>query len=219
MVIILRIIYISWEKVIELCYKLANKIANSGYEPDAIVVVLRGGVLPALILSDYLGVEEFYAIRAKHWGIGDEVYKEPAILWVGGDLSNKRLLIVDEVVDTGKTLKRIVDEIKNRYRPIEIKTAVLHVKPTTTYLPDFYAEKINEWTWIFYPWSLIETLYTLSIKDTESSNPQEILNKVFTLTKELGIKVKDISLLENGIKNYLKKYLHKEKRSISRYKT
>ncbi|RLG82866.1 MAG: phosphoribosyltransferase, partial [Thermoprotei archaeon] len=100
-----EVVYVSWDEAVELCYKLAMEIASSGFRPDAIVAVLRGGVVPALIVSDVLGVDRFYAVRARHWGIAEEVYETPLVEQLPqGKLEGARVLVVDEVADTGKTL-------------------------------------------------------------------------------------------------------------------
>ncbi len=193
----MKIKRISWREAVELCYKLASRIAESDYRPDAVVVVLRGGLLPALIISDYLGIEDFYAIRVRHWGIGGEVYREPVIEWVSGDFIDKKLLIVDEVVDTGKTLHRVVEELYHRGAAV-VKTAVLHVKPTTIYVPDYYVEKLDEWIWIFYPWSLIETLYNLA-----TSRGNNVWDGVEEVIEEIGLRDIPVKYIRRGIMNYL----------------
>ncbi|HDJ83509.1 MAG TPA: phosphoribosyltransferase, partial [Desulfurococcaceae archaeon] len=194
----MEIEYISWSKAIALCYKLAEKILDSGYIPDVIVAVLRGGVVPALIISDYLGIEEFYAIRAKHWGIGSRKLDKPAITQIPKDLRSRRVLVVDEVVDTGLTLKNIVDILKNQ-DPLDIRTAVLHVKSTTQYLPDYYVEFIKKWKWIFYPWSVVETLYSLVQRDTSTNTKDEIFGKVKELIELLGVEEPGIDTILKGI--------------------
>lgn len=193
--------YISWSKAITLCYKLAEKILDSKYIPDVIIAVLRGGVVPALIISDYLGVEEFYTIRAKHWGIGFRKLDKPVITQIPRGLKSKKVLVVDEVVDTGLTLKNIVGILKNQ-NPRDIRTAVLHVKSTTQYLPDYYVEFIEKWKWIFYPWSVIETLYSLAQRDI--STKDEVFARVRELIELLGVEEPKINMILKGIHLYIK---------------
>ncbi len=107
-------------------------------------------------------MREFYAVRAKHWGIGEEAYPEPIIEQLPqGVVSGRRLLVVDEVADTGKTLAAVVRELE-RAGAAEVRSAVLHVKPSTEFMPDYYVVRLREWAWIFYPWSLVETVFSLA---------------------------------------------------------
>ncbi|RLC35822.1 phosphoribosyltransferase [candidate division Kazan bacterium] len=184
--------YVSWSKAVTLCYRLAEKILDSGYEPDTIVAVLRGGVVPALIISDYLGVEEFYAVRAVHWGIGSRKLSKPVIKQLPKGLRNRKLLIVDEVVDTGLTLQAIVDELVKQ-KPLEVKTAVLHVKPTAKYIPDYYAVKLSEWKWVFYPWSIMETLSSLKPRyGNWKKSIMDVMNKLEVQKLDVDVIVKSL---------------------------
>jgi len=201
-----EVLYISWKDVIELCYKLAKDIAQSDFEPDSIVAVLRGGVVPALLLSDILGIEEFYAIRVKHWGIAEEVYVTPIVDQLPQrKLQGVKVLIVDEVADTGKTLTKAVDELK-KLGASEVKTAVLHLKSSSTLIPDYYAVKLEKWVWIFYPWSLAETLFALAYRELGSSaNVNDIIKEIERLVDFLDIEFYRRDVVETALKYYIKK--------------
>jgi hypoxanthine phosphoribosyltransferase len=201
-----EVLYISWKDVIELCYKLAKDIAQSDFEPDSIVAVLRGGVVPALLLSDILGIEEFYAIRVKHWGIAEEVYVTPIVDQLPQrKLQGVKVLIVDEVADTGKTLTKAVDELK-KLGASEVKTAVLHLKSSSTLIPDYYAVKLEKWVWIFYPWSLAETLFALAYRELgPSTNVNDIIKEIERLVDFLDIEFYRRDVVETALKYYIKK--------------
>lgn len=200
-----EVVYVSWREVVDLCYKLAEDIINSGFEPDVIVAVLRGGVVPALLLSDILGVNEFYAIRIKHWGIAEEVCTVPIVEQLPQKkLQGVKVLIVDEVADTGKTLIKAVEEIK-KLNTLEVKTAVLHLKPSSVLVPDYYVLKLNKWVWIFYPWSLVETLFALAYKELgESADKAKILGKIEELVKALDIEYYRRDIIESAMRFYMK---------------
>lgn len=198
-----EVVYVSWDEAVELCYRLAMKIASSGFRPDAIVAVLRGGVVPALIVSDVLGVDRFYAVRARHWGIAEEVYETPLVEQLPqGKLEGARVLVVDEVADTGKTLRQVVEEVE-KLGPAEVRSAVLHLKPSSVYTPDYYVEKLGRWVWIFYPWSLVETLYALAHRELgPGATREQIVRKVEELAAKLGVKGYRRDVLEIGIRFY-----------------
>ncbi|MEM1526131.1 MAG: phosphoribosyltransferase [Ignisphaera sp.] len=201
-----EVLYVSWRDVIDLCYKLAKGIAESSFEPDVIVAVLRGGVVPALLLSDILGVEEFYAIRVKHWGIAEEVYITPVVEQLPqGKLQGSRVLIVDEVADTGKTLIKAIEEVK-KLGAVDVKTAVLHLKSSSSLVPDYYAAKLEKWVWIFYPWSLAETLFALAYKELgTAAGIDDVLKEIEELVKNLEIEHYRRDIIEAALRFYIRK--------------
>lgn len=193
-----EVLYISWSEAIDLCYELAKNIIASGFKPDVIVAVLRGGAVPALILSDVMGIDEFYGIRIKHWGIAKEVYVNPVVDQVPqGRLEGRKVLVVDEVADSGKSLIKAVNEL-NALKPALVKTAVLHVKPSSIIQPDYYARKLDRWVWVFYPWSLIETLTSLALKElgAEPMNHKELLEHAIRVGERLGIERQRLTALK-----------------------
>ena len=187
-----------------MCYELATKILNSNEEFDSIITISRGGLIPARIVSDVLGIDDFYTIRSKYWGIYGRKYEEPRVyIHDVIDVNKKKVLIIDEVVDTGDTMSKIVD-IVYKLGAKEVKVGVLHYKTRSRYIPDYYVEKIEKWVWIFYPWSMAETLYSLTIKE----NPGNILEHVSRIIKELGVEVNYMGHknLMKSINNYKNKY-------------
>ncbi|MCS7099670.1 MAG: phosphoribosyltransferase, partial [Sulfolobales archaeon] len=168
-----EVVYVTWRKAIQLCYGLARRIDSSGYRPDVVVSIMRGGVVPALIISDVLNVDSFYAVRVKHWGIAEELHPTPLIEQLPqGRVEGKRVILVDEIADTGKTLEIATRELL-KLSPREVRTAVLHLKPTSVVVPDYYIEKLEKWVWIFYPWSLAETLIALSARELKGREASE----------------------------------------------
>lgn len=184
-----EVIYLSWSEVIGHCYELALSIARSGFRPDVIIAVLRGGVVPALVISDVLNVSEFYAVRAKHWGIAEEVYEKPLLEQLPPDaVRNRKVLVVDEVADTGKTLAEVVRALKSM-GVLEVRTAVIHLKSSSIYVPDYYVERLERWVWIFYPWSLVETLYAFAVRElgSEARDLKKLLDKVEEIAERLSV--------------------------------
>jgi len=198
-----EVVYVSWREALELCYKLAQKILESGVEFDAIVNISRGGVVPARIVSDVLGVDEFYTIRSKYWGVLGQLYSEPQVSFHEKiDVAGKRVLVVDEVVDTGSTLARVVDLVE-RLGAHTVKTAVLHYKARSRLVPDYYVVKLEKWAWILYPWSLAETLYGLAVK-AGGGNPVE---KALEIARALEIRDVDEELLKKSLVKYWEKHV------------
>lgn len=176
----MKVVFIPWSKALEYCYRLASMILDDNLEVDAVVAISRGGLVPARIISDVLGINELIVIRSKFWGTGVHVRKEPEIT-VYDEMSFKdlKILVVDEVTDTGATMSKITEFIRS-HGASSIKTAVLHFKSTSKFKPDYYVEKLDEWVWILYPWSLGETLYALAKKKNGDivKNAMEILKEL-----------------------------------------
>ena len=71
------------------------------------------------------------------------------------DVRGLRVLLVDDVEDSGYTLQFALEHI-NSFNPAGIKIAVLHHKHISSVVPDFYAQKVISWRWLTYPWAIIE---------------------------------------------------------------
>jgi hypoxanthine phosphoribosyltransferase len=154
-----KVRFISWAEGIALSETLARRIQDSGFKPDVIVAVSRGGLVPARILSDVLEVDDVVTVGVKYWGLAQRRAERP-VLYHGvepGVIRDRKALVVDEVADTGHTLM-LTRSLLDLIGAAEVKTAVVHLKTTSKYTPDYYAEKIEEWVWISYPWSRYEDL-------------------------------------------------------------
>ncbi len=148
---------VSWDEVHRLAKFLALKIKNSGFKPDLVIGIARGGLVPARIVCDFLLQKNLTAIKVEHWGIAAAPGKAEIKFPLPIDISGKKILIVDDVVDTGDTYSVTMDYIKGK-NPSEVKSAVLHYKTRSTFIPDYWAEKQDEWKWIIYPWAVYEDL-------------------------------------------------------------
>ena len=196
----MEVIYVPWSKAIEYCYKLASILLDARENPDTIIAISRGGLIPARIVSDVLGVDDLVVLRSRFWGIGGRIAEEPEIsVHEKINLSNKRVLIVDEVVDTGATMSKIV-RIAGSLGASEIKTAVLHYKSTSTFTPDYYVEKLEKWVWIYYPWSFSETLFGLA-----KLRGEDVSEAAFTILRDLN--ASEIYMDPLRIKASLSRYL------------
>jgi hypoxanthine phosphoribosyltransferase len=157
----LRCEYMSWSRFNALSARLAGLIRRSGLKPEMLVAVGRGGYLPARLLSDFLDIMDLATFRIEHYhGSHKEalaLVRHPLSL----DLTGKRVLLVDDVSDSGDTFEVALDHVAQHGPPAELRTAVLDHKITSSYVPDYYARTIHTWRWITYPWALVEDLKVL----------------------------------------------------------
>lgn len=178
---------ISWNTVYILAERLSLKILDSGFRPDVIVAIARGGYVPARILCDFLDIYHLTSIRVVHYGGGAHKNPEAKVTdSICTDIAGKRVLIVDDVSDTGDTYEAAIPHLE-KFQPAEIRTAVLLHKTTATYQPDYIARKVVKWRWMIYPWAVIEDL-TGFIREMEP-RPQTAEQIGLRLADDYGIRL------------------------------
>lgn len=150
---------VSWNEAYRLARTLAHKITESGYKPDIVIGIARGGLVPARMVCDFLLLDDLASIRTEHWGIASkhETARIKFSLPKEADISGENVLIVDDVADTGDSFSVILDYLKQK-NPMEIRNAVLHYKTSSTIVPDYWGKELEEWNWIIYPWAFYEDL-------------------------------------------------------------
>ena len=146
----------SWNQIYSLLLNLARAIRRSGFEPDVIVGVSRGGWLPARIISDLLENPNLTNIATKFYVGVSETKGEPAITQsVSIPVKKKKVLVVDDVADTGESLKLVNSHLKKQGAS-EIKIATIYYKPWSNMIPDYYEKETR--CWIVFPWERKETV-------------------------------------------------------------
>jgi len=150
---------LSWKEFYEKALALALTITNKEYKPDVIVAVARGGWVLGRILSDVLGVRETASITIQYYrGVNDRDEAPRISQTATGTLCGKRVLLVDDVADTGTTLDLALRELRKADTD-DVRTATLFVKEWTRNLPDYYLEVVKEW--VVFPYEYAEVLSEL----------------------------------------------------------
>jgi hypothetical protein len=146
----------TWEKIYELVLNLANQIRKSGFKPDVIVGISRGGWPPARIMSDLLENPELANVKAEFYLGMAKTKSEPVITQpVSVSVKGKRVLVVDDVADTGKSLRLVRSHLKEQ-GATEVKIATIYYKPWSIVTPDWYERETSRW--IVFPWERKETV-------------------------------------------------------------
>lgn len=160
---------VSWSHYEVNILALALKLIHSDFIPDYIIAIARGGVPVGSGLSEALQrplgmiVVSSYLFGKKTPG---QIYKADDLSMLTEELSGN-VLVVDELVETGTTLKMMLEDLKNRFPKIEtIKGAVIFEKPTTKIKPEYRVETIDSNKWIVFPNEQGERLRSIS-KDPE----------------------------------------------------
>jgi hypoxanthine phosphoribosyltransferase len=167
---------ISWDEAYRLSQNLAKMIKSSGFRPDLVVAIGRGGYVPARIVCDILLHSLLTSIKIEHWDIAACKRPEALVRFpLAVDASGQKILIVDDVTDTGDTLRAAIDYVRS-LGACEIKTAVMQHKTTSTIQPDFFADLVAEWRWIIYPWAAYEDLlgFTQRVLSSEPASVEQI---------------------------------------------
>lgn len=152
---------VSWDAVHDLARKLARQIAESGYRPDIIVAIGRGGWVPGRILSDFIGQMDLTSFKIEHYRSARRIKVAQVRYPLAADVRGRRVLLVDDVADSGETFAVALAHLKRRGAPAELRTAVLHYKTVSAFVPDYYAQKVIKWRWIIYPWAIAEDVGSL----------------------------------------------------------
>jgi hypoxanthine phosphoribosyltransferase len=151
----LRFLHLSWDNVQGLVEVVAGKIEASGFHPDVIIAISRGGFDPARILCDQLSIRRLASVQVEAY---DGMVKRPepvVVLPVNADLRGKKVLVVDDVSDSGASILKAKEHAREK-EASDVRVATVHIKPWSKFIPDYYAESVDKW--VVYPWELKECL-------------------------------------------------------------
>ncbi len=133
--------------------ELALDILRSGFEPEVVVAIARGGLLLAGSIAYALGIKSCGAVNAEFYtGVGTRL-PEPVMmppLLDQASIDGKRVLLVDDVSDSGRTLAMVVQLLEAG--GADLRTVVLYTKPGTVYEPTYTWKRTDKW--INFPWSV-----------------------------------------------------------------
>lgn len=140
---------------------IAQQVVDSGYEPDLVLAIARGGLGLAMGLGYALDVKNLSAVNVEFYTGVDQRLDVPIMLPptpAAVDLSGLKVLITDDVADSGRTLE-IVQEFCAGH-VLEARTAVVYEKPWSVVKPDYVFRRTDKW--INFPWSTEPPLVTRS---------------------------------------------------------
>jgi hypoxanthine phosphoribosyltransferase len=154
-------LYVSWDEYHMLIERLALKVANSGWAFDQILCLARGGMRPGDVLSRVfdkpLAIMSTSSYRADSGTIQGRLDMAKYITMPKGDLGG-RVLLVDDLADSGVTLRAVVDRLRATPSISELRSAVIWVKGASSYSPDYFVETLPTSPWIHQPFEEYDAL-------------------------------------------------------------
>jgi hypoxanthine phosphoribosyltransferase len=152
-------LYISAQQLLEDSFKLGANIYQSGFKPDFIVGIWRGGTPVGIAVQELL---DYYGIKTDHIAIRTSAYegigrmkkkiRVHGLHYIVEHINAEdNLLIIDDVFDTGLSIEAVIRTLKKKTRknmPQAIRTATVYYKPEKNkvgFLPDFFIHQTNHW--------------------------------------------------------------------------
>ncbi len=172
--------YLTAQGLLEDSFRLAAKILEDGFQPTLMIAVWRGGAPVGIAVQEFL---EFHGISTDHIAIRTSSYsgidnqqRQVKVFGLSYLIKNvkhtDRLLIVDDVFDTGRSLEAIITELKRKARlnmPEDVRVAVPYYKPErnqVSFEPDYFLYKTSDW--LKYPHSL----EGLPVEEIQAQRPE-----------------------------------------------
>jgi hypoxanthine phosphoribosyltransferase len=154
-------LYVSWDEYHLLIERLALKVHASGWAFDQILCLARGGMRPGDVLSRVfdkpLAIMSTSSYRSDSGTIQGRLELAQYITLPKGQLAG-RVLLIDDLADSGVTLKAVVDRLRGMPMISELRSAVLWVKGVSSYTPDYFVESLPTSPWIHQPFEQYDGL-------------------------------------------------------------
>ncbi|WP_104722469.1 phosphoribosyltransferase [Helicobacter mesocricetorum] len=131
-------------------------VCKLDFNPDGIVAISRGGLTMAHFLGIALDLRKVYTINATSFV--DRVRQELQVCNIPELGGSSRILIVDEIIDSGASMERVLKVLKSINPNIEFKTAVIFAKKNAKIQPDYFIQEAKGWIEFFWEVDIIQSL-------------------------------------------------------------
>ncbi|MEA3384339.1 MAG: phosphoribosyltransferase family protein [Campylobacterota bacterium] len=139
--------YYKYDEFLEDCKNLSKQIKL--YNPDTLLAVARGGVTLGHFLANSLDNRRLFTINSIHY---DDTKKLDTF-----DIFNipnlddaSKVVIIDDIIDSGETMTEIIKVLKTKYQNIDFKVATIFYKPTAIIKADFQVKEATQWIEFFW---------------------------------------------------------------------
>lgn len=158
-------LYISWNDYHNAIERLAAKVHTSGFAFDQIICLARGGLRVGDVLSRIFNQPLGVLATQSYFANADKSAESQGELTIGQHMAKvnqrlgERVLMVDDLVDSGKTMQEVIGHLRQRYPGIlEVRTAVIWKKGCSVFTPDFWADDLPDNPWIHQPFEIYDKL-------------------------------------------------------------
>ena len=140
-------LWYSWEEMRKDCHALVREIVLDNFDPEVIVGLSRGGLTPGVMLSHWFK-KPFKSVKSalRDFPEWEDYLPRP---------TDKRVLIVDDICDSGETFHRMKKHIIKKANGVDVRFATLWWNNECNFEPHYYAQqcaKDSEDIWIYFPW-------------------------------------------------------------------
>ena len=140
-------LYYSYDLFKEDTQKLVDKCRD--YEPDILLAVARGGLTLSHLMAQAMDMRNLYTLNSIHYE--GELKLDTFNIFNIPDVSHaKRVLVIDDIVDSGETMQEILKILGEKFPNVEFKLATLFYKKTAVLQPDYTVREANEWIDFFW---------------------------------------------------------------------
>ncbi len=145
--------YYGYDEFVGDAAALVNRV--KGFNPDTLLAVARGGLTLGHFMAQGMDTRRLFALNSIHYEKENkldtlEIFNIP-------DLSSaKRVLVVDDIIDSGETLKEVLKLLKSKYPNTQFKLATIFYKPTAIIEADYTLKRAHEWIDFFWEVDILE---------------------------------------------------------------
>lgn len=188
-------LFLDWKEIDKAASDAAGKIKASGFRPDWVIGVARGGVVPARLFCDLLHLKNLAMLKVDHWGVTASPDGQARLSYgTNVNLNGQKVLLVDDITDTGQSLT-IAKQYLEEQQPAEIKTATLYHLTGSTFTPDFYGLE-REWAWLIFPWNrredMVNLVKKLAEREEDALENAAVLRNLFKEAFTLEVEEKEL---------------------------
>ena len=146
-----------WHNIQHGLFLLEKQLKDTDFIPDALIVVGRGGLVPGTLFAYRLNVKTVYNFSVQSYGDNKQggditvLQQPPESL---SEYKDKKVLVFDDLSDSGNTLSYIVNSLKNDFKLSNVKSTTLCIKKGTNFVPDYYIQEYQPETWLVFPWEV-----------------------------------------------------------------
>ena len=119
------------------------------YNPDTLLAIARGGMTIGHFLAERLDMREIYSLNAISYE-NEKKLGKPKIFNIPYLKNKKRVLLLDDISDSGETLEEVLKTLKSLYPEVEFKTLTIFYKDHTKVMPDIFSKKTDKWIVFFW---------------------------------------------------------------------